>query len=186
MPRLRFAALCSAGLAVPGAASATLFGEIVELDPRTPDLFENSFSDRTVLPTGTTQVQGQVFFDDGPVGSYDDQADYFMFDDLIPRQPFTIVFNLGSDCPLSPDITDEERNPLAPPIENPFETPTPWTFTGSIPLSGSIVVGVRLCQDRSVYGLSIDAPRVPEPSTALLTGAALAGSASFLRRKPRR
>ena len=176
---LRLAAACSAGLAVPVVAGATAF---VETDPFVfpfIDRFGNSFSDRTLLPAGTTELLGQVYYGETDVF---DSADYVVFGDLFPAAPFTLTYDMSSDCPTAPRILDEEGS-LLQPVRDIYYERGPWTFTGTVPTSGSLVLGMHLCQDRMVYQVVLDAARVPEPSTALLAGAGLVASGSFLRRR---
>lgn len=177
--RLHLAAACSAGLAVPVAAAATTF---IETDPLVfpfIDRFGNSFSDRTLLPDGTTELLGQVYYGETDVF---DSADYVVFGDLVPEVPFTLTYDMSSDCPTAPRILDEEGSLLQPVRDIRYER-GPWVFTGSVPTSGALVLGMHLCQDRMNYQVALDVARVPEPSTALLTGAALVASASYLRRR---
>lgn len=167
---------------MPVAARATAVIETEEFDFLAPDLFGNTFDARTLLPDGTTDVLGQLWYGDRDEF---DGGDYFVFADLVPNQPFTVTYDVSSDCPTAPRILDDAENLLVPVRDIEFEA-GPWTDAGTVPASGTLVLGMTLCQDRMVYQVAVDAPRVPEPSTALLVGSGLATAASFLRSRKRR
>ncbi|RIK98143.1 MAG: hypothetical protein DCC71_21185 [Proteobacteria bacterium] len=177
--RLRMAAACGAGLAVPAAAGATTFVETEEYYWNAVDRFGNSFDERTLLPAGTTAVTGHLYYDEilyDETGEFD-WADYVVFGDLVPGSAFTLTFDLSSDAPTAPRILND-RDELLQPVRDIGYKPGPWTFTGAVPASGALVLGMTLGQDRTTYQLALDAPRVPEPGTAALAGAGLAAAAS--------
>jgi hypothetical protein len=151
-----------------------------QLDFFAPDLFGNTFAERTLLPDGTTGVIGHLWY--GEREEFD-SGDYVVFDDLVPSRPFSVTYDVSSDCPTAPRILDEVGNLLVPQRDIDYEI-GPWTDMGTVPASGTLVLGMSLCQDRMFYQVALDAPRVPEPSTAVLIGSGLA--AGFLRRRKHR
>jgi hypothetical protein len=172
---MRLAAACAAGIGAPVAAGAT---PVVEPDPP-GDLFGNSFALRTTLPAGTDEVEGGVWLIND--GEFADGRDYFVFDDLVPGSPYVLTYDsLLADTPSEPRVMDELGNLLFPLLN--VHT-TPFDYAGTVPASGTLVFGIHLGQDYIYYRVTLDAARVPEPSTAVLTGAALVGAATFLRRR---
>lgn len=143
-----------------GAAQAATVNETVD--------FNGSFATANVLPLGTDRVLGSI----NPSGD----NDFFQFTGLLGGG----AYSLAGLYEASASYTVFNSAGVVLNVE----TTNPPLFTGTIPGDGILVVGVEQNEQISFYDLTLTAPTtgVPEPSTAVGVGLALAGALA-LRRK---
>lgn len=151
--KLKLALLAGTCLSAASTASAATVIESTD--------FGNSFTTATLMPTGIDMVTGVV------TNSSDDN-DYISFTDLVGGSAFTFNGNASGGYF---ELLDSTANI----INSGFSLP----FNGVVPTNGILVARVNWGEGNVPisYNVSLTADRVPEPSTALLAGAAaLAGT----------
>jgi len=154
------------------------------IDESTFGEFGDTFLSRSILPTDVDSVTGaitlSVVVGVPPVVVDDD--DYLSFTDLVPRSGFSIVVEILNLMTASFQVLDTSGNAIGPKIFiDELGTDPPNILAGLVPDSGEIIIEVDSAGGSGWYHLSIDAPRVPEPSTACLLAAGLIALARIRR-----
>jgi hypothetical protein len=170
LSRLLLASTCLTAVSAAPAAA------VPELEPN------NSLATAQVLPAGTTQVTGTLFFPG-------DTDDLFRLDGL-PPGTFTITLDITDPVSLSESGMQVRTSSNGFVAQNFLVDGS--QLTGSIPGDGTLVLSVFATvqgPDSFGYTLDIAVPRaaaVPQPSVLGLLAAGAAGLAlGGWRRKPR-
>jgi hypothetical protein len=150
--------------------------------------FGDTLLSRSILPPGVDDVTGAVTITAvvGVPPVVVDDDDYIAFTDLVPGSAFSIVAEILDLVIASFQVLDSSGNAISPEIlVDKLGTDPPNILAGLVPSSGEIVIEVDAAGGSGYYHLSLDAPRVPEPSTACLLAAGLVALAQTRRRSKR-
>lgn len=161
-----------------GASGVAAAATIIEGQAPAPADFGNTFGAATLLPAGTTVVQGAVNF-------ATDDNDFVEFQNLAAGQSFTasaFYTVLGIEGGIDLNIFDSSQNLLG---SESLEG-SGAIVTGTIPNDGLLFAQLNMASEQAAgYELDLTANgqiSTPEPSTLATGGLALAG-ALLLRRK---
>jgi hypothetical protein len=171
------------------AGAAALDGQVVN-EPTGAGDFGNTFATATVMPLGTTTVNGFV----GGFLTTDafDPADYITFQGLQGGTSFSFLASLSLNDSAGERLfvlnSSDGSVGSSPYSFTGAEVPFSASGSGIVPVDGLLTLGItantELRQSYTINLTATEAPSTPEPGTLGAMGLGLAAGAAFtLRRK---